>query len=161
MPSQSGQSFRSLVGIPPSTPTVSDSVLVVVDAQNEYDHGKLAIVDVEKSSKVIGDVLEKYRSGAGDVVHVLHDTPEGAPLFIPGTELSEEMEGLKARNGEKAHVCISSTARIGAELGYDVSVIRDGIGDRDIPGAKASQLVETVLAELGDVAATIIESSTL
>ena len=42
----------------------------------------------------------------------------------------------------KAHVCISSTTRIGAELGYDISILRDGIGDRDIPGAKAKELVD-------------------
>ncbi|KAL8977676.1 MAG: hypothetical protein Q9205_006571, partial [Flavoplaca limonia] len=41
-----------------------------------------------------------------------------------------------------AHVCISATSRIGAELGYDVSVVSDAIGDRDIPGAKAGQLVD-------------------
>lgn len=91
----------------------------------------------------------------------------------------------------QAHVCISNTSRAGAELGYDVSVIRDGIGDRDIPGATAKQLVDvsillfirsvtswrlrswvsgngadlapvqTVVAELGDVSATIIESKDL
>lgn len=27
-------------------------------------------------------------------------------------------------------------------MGYDVSVLRDGIGDRDIPGATAKQLVD-------------------
>lgn len=84
----------------------------------------------------------------------------------------------------QAHVCISSTSRAGAELGYDVSVISDGIGDRDIPGASAKQLVDvslassynlltlytasanskhgkTTLAELGDVSATIVYSKDL
>ena len=42
----------------------------------------------------------------------------------------------------QAHVCISNTSRAGAELGYDVSIISDGIGDRDIPGASAKQLVD-------------------
>ena len=42
----------------------------------------------------------------------------------------------------QAHVCISNTSRAGAELGYDVSVLADGIGDRDIPGATAKQLVD-------------------
>ncbi|KAL8994379.1 MAG: hypothetical protein Q9188_007081, partial [Gyalolechia gomerana] len=41
-----------------------------------------------------------------------------------------------------AHVCVSSTARIGAELGYEPSVVSDAIGDRDIPGASAQQLVD-------------------
>jgi len=33
---QSGKSFRSFLGIEPSKPTPEDSVLVIVDAQNEY-----------------------------------------------------------------------------------------------------------------------------
>ncbi len=33
-------------------------------------------------------------------------------------------------------------------MGYDVSVIRDGIGDRDIPGATAKQLVDVSLSLL-------------
>ncbi len=46
----------------------------------------------------------------------------------------------------QAHVCISSTTRIGAELGYDISILRDGIGDRDIPGAKANELVDVSIS---------------
>lgn len=33
---QSGKSFRSFLGVQPSKPTPEDSVLVIVDAQNEY-----------------------------------------------------------------------------------------------------------------------------
>ncbi|KAL8966376.1 MAG: hypothetical protein Q9183_003398 [Haloplaca sp. 2 TL-2023] len=158
---QSGKSFRSFLGLPDSKPSPSDTALIIIDAQNEYDHGLLAIHEVEKSRKVIGNVLQKWRSGGGDVVHVLHKVPDGAPLFTPGTELAEEFEELKPGEGEEAHVCVSATSRIGAELGYDVSVVSDGIGDRDIPGAKAGQLVDVVLAELGDVSATIVKSENL
>ncbi|KAI4116977.1 MAG: hypothetical protein LQ338_007629 [Usnochroma carphineum] len=185
-PPQSGKSFRSLLGIPPSNPTPTNSTLILIDCQNEYDHGALAIHDVASSRAVIGQVLKKYRDAGGDVVHVVHRTPEGAPLFTPGTELAEEFDELRPKGGEEvvgkvkpcafsdtdlnetlkklgkeklAHVCVSATSRIGAELGYDVSVISDGIGDRDIPGASAPHLVETVLAELGDVSATIVKSS--
>lgn len=77
---QSGKSFRSLVGVAPSKPTPKDSCLVIVDAQNEYDHGLLAISNVKSSRAVIGDVLKKYRDAGGDVVHVVHDTPQGAPV---------------------------------------------------------------------------------
>lgn len=41
-----------------------------------------------------------------------------------------------------AHVCISNTSRAGAELGFDMSVVRDVVGDRYIPGATATELVE-------------------
>ncbi|KAL9046470.1 MAG: hypothetical protein Q9206_007072, partial [Seirophora lacunosa] len=84
------------------------------------------------------------------------------PCAFSDTKLDDV---LKNRMGKEkivlAHVCVSSTSRIGAELGYDVSVVSDGIGDRDIPGASAQQLVDTVLAELGDVSATIVKSSDL
>lgn len=194
MQPQPGTAFRALLGIPPSTASPKDSTLLIIDAQNEYDHGALAINDVKKSRAVIADVLKKYRDAGGDVVHVIQQTPPGAPLFTPGTELAEEFEELKPRDGEEvinkmhpcafsgtdldaylkkggkgkivlvgymAHVCISSTARIGAELGYESCVVSDAIGDRDIPGASAQQLLDTVLAELGDSHATIIKSGDL
>ncbi len=91
-PHQSGTSFRTLVGQTPSHPTPKDSVLVIVDAQNEYDHGQLAIVDVKSSRAVIGDVLKKYRDAGGDVVHVVHDTPSGAPV---SRNWSWRMKGLR------------------------------------------------------------------
>ena len=100
-PPQSGKSFRSFLGIPPSTPTPQDSVYVIVDAQNEYDHGLLAVSNVTESRANIGAVLEKYREAGGDVVHVTHITPEGAPLFTPGTELAEEFDELRPKEGEK------------------------------------------------------------
>ena len=43
-------------------------MLVIVDAQNEYDHGLLAISDVKSSRAVIGGVLGKWREKGGDVV---------------------------------------------------------------------------------------------
>ncbi|KAL8708924.1 MAG: hypothetical protein Q9220_006256 [cf. Caloplaca sp. 1 TL-2023] len=104
MPSQSGASFRSFLGIPASKPSPADTVLIIVDAQNEYAHGLLAIHEVEKSRKVIGQVVQKWRSapdGGGKVVHVLHKTPEGAPLFTAGTELEREFEELEPMRGEE------------------------------------------------------------
>ena len=34
-------------------------------------------------------------------MHVLHQTPEGAPVFTPGEAVAEEMSELKAGDGEK------------------------------------------------------------
>ncbi|KAL8885110.1 MAG: hypothetical protein Q9215_006978, partial [Flavoplaca cf. flavocitrina] len=65
-PHQSGHSFRSFLALPDSNPTPTDTVLIIIDAQNEYDHGLLAIHEVEKSRKVIAQVLEKWRGAGGD-----------------------------------------------------------------------------------------------
>lgn len=34
-------------------------------------------------------------------MHVVHSTPDGAPVFTPGTELAEEFDELKPLSGEK------------------------------------------------------------
>merc|ERR1711964_474173 len=166
-------SFRQLLGVPASTASPSDSVLFIIDAQNEYASGALAVTNAEESGKVIASLLEKYRAANGKIIHILHQTPEGAPIFTPGTTLAEEFPALKARDGEEviwkqhpgsfadtkleevlkgwgskklvltgymAHVCVSTTARQASQRGYDVLVVADGIGDRDIPDVKGNEL---------------------
>ncbi|KEZ46278.1 hypothetical protein SAPIO_CDS1191 [Scedosporium apiospermum] len=184
-------SFRQIVGVPPSTASTKDSTLVIIDAQNEYAEGKLAVANVQTSRKVIESLLQKYRAANGNVVHVVHDTPAGAPVFTPGTRLAEEFDELKPADGEKvihklypssfadtdlqqhlesigskklvlagymAHVCVSTTARDGARLGYDILVAEDAVGDRNIPGVDAEQLVKVALAEIGDGFGTIVRA---
>jgi hypothetical protein len=46
-------------------------------------------------------LLDKYRKDGGKVVHIVHKVPEGAPIFSPGTELAEEFEELRPKEGEK------------------------------------------------------------
>jgi len=97
----SATSFRSLVGISPSTASTADSTLIIIDAQNEYASGKLAVSNAQSSRAAIGSLLQKYRSANGKIVHVTHVVPDGAPVFTPGTELAEEFEELKPKEGEK------------------------------------------------------------
>ncbi|KAG4420944.1 phospholipase C type enzyme [Cadophora malorum] len=184
-------SFRQLLGVPASTASPIDSVLIIIDAQNEYASGALAVTNAEESGKVIASLLEKYRAANGKIIHILHQTPEGAPIFTPGTTLAEEFPALKARDGEEviwkqhpgsfadtkleevlkgwgskklvltgymAHVCVSTTARQASQRGYDVLVVADGIGDRDIPDVKGNEVTRVVLAELADVFATVVKS---
>ena len=65
-----------------------------------YAHGKLAISNFAASASAIAALLERYRSAGGDVIHVLHDTPEGAPLFTPGTNLAEPYPTVVPKAGE-------------------------------------------------------------
>jgi nicotinamidase-related amidase len=89
----SATSFRQILGTSPSTASVKNSTLIIIDAQNEYADGKL------KCS--IASLLARYREANSKVVHVLHDTPDGAPVLTPGTKLAEEFEELAPKEGEK------------------------------------------------------------
>ncbi|KAH9869973.1 phospholipase C type enzyme [Plenodomus biglobosus] len=183
-------SFRQMVGVPPSTASPSDSALIIIDAQNEYATGKLTVSGVSESRKAIASLLEKYRAANGKIIHVLHKTPDGAPVFTPETELAEEFKELTAKDGEAviwkqhpgsfagtnlnetlqkwgmkkvvlvgymAHVCVSTTARQAAQEGYDVIIVEDAIGDRDIPGLSGPEVTKAVLAELGDAFGTVVQ----
>ena len=54
---------------------------------------------------------------------------------------------------------MSTTARQAAEKGWDVLVAEDAVGDRDIPGVDAAQLVHVALSEIGDAFGTVVQSS--
>jgi nicotinamidase-related amidase len=148
--------------------------------------------NVDSTRKVIASLLEKYRAANAPIVHVVHLTPEGAPVFTPNSEMAKEFSELEPKSGEKligkrrissfegtdldeylkstgrnklvltgymSHVCVSSTARTGSDRGYEIIIAGDAVGDRDIPGAKAAQVVATVLSEIGDSFGTILKSS--
>lgn len=42
---------------------------------------------------------------------------------------------------DRAHVCVSTTAREAHQLGYDVIVAKDAVGDRSVPDAEGKATV--------------------
>ncbi|KAF2083937.1 isochorismatase [Saccharata proteae CBS 121410] len=97
----SATTFRDLAGIPPATATTKDSVLVIIDAQNEYANGALAVSNLSTSRPAISSLLQRYRSSGGKIIHVLHTVPESTPVFTPGTQLAEEFDELRPVDGEQ------------------------------------------------------------
>jgi nicotinamidase-related amidase len=94
-------SLRQVVGIPNSTASVKDSVLVIIDAQDEYIHGSLPAQDYKDVNVAISSLLDKYRKQNGHVVHVLHNTgSDEAAIFKPNGKLTKEMDGVEAIDGE-------------------------------------------------------------
>lgn len=121
-------SFRDLLGVQPSKASPSDSTLIIIDAQNEYADGKLKVSNVAQSRKVISSLLEKYRAAGGNVIHVVHATPEGAPVFTPKTALAEEFEELTPKNGEK----VIAKNHPGSFAGTDLAEHLEKLGSKKI-----------------------------
>jgi nicotinamidase-related amidase len=53
-------------------PPLSGSTLVIIDAQNEYLDGKLALPDVKAAVDALARLLTKARSASAPVVHIQH-----------------------------------------------------------------------------------------
>jgi nicotinamidase-related amidase len=85
------------------------------------------------------------------------------PGSFEQTSLHETLEkmGIKklVLTGYMAHVCVSTTAREAFQKGYEVVLVEDAIGDRDIPGVKGDEVTRVALAELADVFGTVVKST--
>ncbi|KAK4999997.1 phospholipase C type enzyme [Elasticomyces elasticus] len=94
--------------------------------------------------------------GGEKVVEKLH------PGAFAETGLNEYLRGVGGLKivlcGYMAHVCVSTTAREGSQLGYDVILAEDAIGDRDIPGSSGEEVTKMVMNEIGDAFGTIVQS---
>lgn len=124
----------------------------------------------------------------------MHQTPPGAPVFTPDSDLAKEFAELTPKDGEKviwkqhpgsftgtdldefikttgrkklvltgymAHVCVSTTARQADEKEYDVVLAEGAIGDRNIPGVDADELVRVTLSELADTFGSVVKASSI
>ncbi len=162
--------------------------------RNRYANGHLKTENVASTRKSISTLLEKYRAAKAPIVHIVHQTPSGAPVFTPDTDLAKPFSELTPKGDEKlieknypgsftgtdldeylkksgrnkvvltgymAHVCVSTTARQAAEKGYDVVIAEGAVGDRDIPGAKAEDVVAMTLKELGDAFGSVVKAESI
>ncbi|KAI1176962.1 Isochorismatase-like protein [Nemania sp. FL0916] len=124
------KSFRQTVGVPPSTASTSDSVLVIIDAQNEYATGLLRTENISHTRAALTSLLQKYRAASAPVVHVVHRSRDGAPVFTPGTELAEEFEELKPE-GREGEWRVEKLAP-GAFTGTELQGILEGTGRKKV-----------------------------
>ena len=58
----SAPSFKSIIGVSPSTATAADSTLLIIDAQQEYQDGQLKTANIDSTRPAIASLLEKYRT---------------------------------------------------------------------------------------------------
>jgi nicotinamidase-related amidase len=93
-------SLLQSLGVSASTASTSDSVLIIIDAQNEYASGILKTEGVESTRAAIAALLEKYRAANAPIVHVIHAVPDGSPIFTPNTHLANEFCELEPRDDE-------------------------------------------------------------
>ncbi|KAI0439718.1 Isochorismatase-like protein [Xylaria telfairii] len=113
---ETAKSFRQTVGVPPSTASTSDSILVIIDAQNEYATGLLKTENVGSTRAANSALLQRYRVANAPIVHVVHKTPDGAPVFTPGTPLADEFDELQPKEGESIVVKQAPGSFTGTQL---------------------------------------------
>lgn len=78
-----------IAGASPRPATLADSVLVIVDAQNEYMSGKLPLAGIGGAVTQISRLLAAARAAGTPVIHVVQHSAPGRPVFDPQTPFAE------------------------------------------------------------------------
>ena len=88
-----------MAGADLTPPRLSDAVLIVIDAQNEYVDGKLPLPAVKPALRNIARLLEKAREDGGRIIHVQHRGRAGT-LFDPATRAFAIADEATPKAGE-------------------------------------------------------------
>lgn len=87
-----------MVGIKQETARLSDSVLLIIDAQREYLDGKLPLAGMAESLSQAFALLQRARSAGTPVVHVVHRG--SGLLFDPQGDYYAIVEPVQPHTGE-------------------------------------------------------------
>jgi nicotinamidase-related amidase len=77
------KTLLQMVGVTSAPSHLSDSVLIIIDAQREYVDGKLRLEGIDASLKEASTLLARARKAGTPVIHVMHKGIPGGSLFNP------------------------------------------------------------------------------
>lgn len=115
-----------LLGAPSAPSRLSESVLLIIDAQREYVDGKLALPGIAVSLAAGGRLLERARAAGTPVVHILH---RGAgPIFNPQTPYYQPAEPLIPTADE----AVVEKSQANAFAGTDLQAVLEKTGRKNL-----------------------------
>ena len=114
MNTQPPRTLLDLAGatLPPAR--LSDSVLLIIDAQREYVDGALPLVGIGEALAVGGELLERARATGTPVIHILHRG--SGPFFNPAGTGHAPAAPLIPAAGERVIDKTLANAFAGTEL---------------------------------------------
>lgn len=89
-----------MAGVKAAPPRLSESVLLIIDAQREYLDGKLPLKGIEASLTEAKAVLERARKAGIPVIHVVHKGKPSGALFNPETPCVDIVGALEPKPDE-------------------------------------------------------------
>lgn len=117
----SPRTLRQIAGVAPTlypgaTFDATRSLVLLIDYQNEYRSGPLALPD-EASASAAGRRLRAWADAAGiAVIHVQHQTPSGAAIFGLGSTGAQAIVGFSPRPDEATIIKQQPSAFAGTGL---------------------------------------------
>lgn len=89
--------IANLVNIPAK---LTDSVIIIVDAQKEYTEGILPLFEIDKSISALADFLKRARSLNVPIIHVVQIGAKGGKICNPDGPYFEIIDAVKPAKNE-------------------------------------------------------------
>lgn len=74
--------IRDLAGLGHSATAVSDSALIIIDAQNTYCEGIMQLEGVQPAMAECKKLLDRFRQAGRPIFHIRHDAGPGTPYDV-------------------------------------------------------------------------------
>ncbi|PVZ13015.1 cysteine hydrolase family protein [Actinomycetospora cinnamomea] len=107
--------LRELTGMPATPAGLRESALVMIDLQNTYTRGVMALEDVEPAIDEAAALLDRARSAGIPIVHVQHDAGEGTPYDVRA-DIGAIVDRVAPREGEHRIVKNFPNSFVGTDL---------------------------------------------
>ena len=79
---------------------LSNSVLIIVDAQREYAEGKLILTGIDEAVASLSLLLVRARAAHTPVIHVVQRSPSARQIFVEGSPMAEVIPPLAPLSSE-------------------------------------------------------------
>ncbi|HZW26776.1 MAG TPA: cysteine hydrolase family protein [Gallionella sp.] len=147
-----------MVGVKSEPGKLSNSVLVIIDAQREYVDGALPLVGVSEAIAEIGKLVTRARKSGTPVVHVVHRGK--GTLFNPGSSGFEIVAALQPLPNEAVVEKMRTSAF--AETGLEKVIQRSGRRSLIIAGFMTHNCVSSTARAARDLGyvPTVVASAT-
>ena len=95
---------------------LSESALIVVDAQREYVDGSVPLHDISGALSELKTLLERARKLKMPIFHIVHHAGAGNPIFDPDGEFVQIADPAKPAEGEPVIVKHLPSGFVGTNL---------------------------------------------
>jgi nicotinamidase-related amidase len=93
------KTIRDIAGLGDESTSISDSALIIIDAQNTYCEGVMKLDGIDNALKECRVLLDRFRQAGRPVFHIRHDAGPGSPYDV-SNPIGQIVDSLSPAQGE-------------------------------------------------------------
>ncbi|MCD2194045.1 cysteine hydrolase [Actinomycetospora endophytica] len=107
--------LRELTGMSGDPASLTGSALIMIDLQNTYTQGVMALENVDPAIEQAARLLDRARSAGSTIVHVQHEAGAGTP-YDTNAEIGAIVDAVAPKPGEHRVVKNLPSSFVGTDL---------------------------------------------